>query len=144
MYIAYGSVQDNSHHGSTKLHTDLTDAVNIMVWAAARQQGQQGHALWHIFPQAASPVICDYLKNHAGYSESGNPIHSQSIYFTPAMLDDLATRYGVRAFTIYQQPGEAIYIPAGCAHQVCTLVHRLNPPRELTIITTGKQPDGCY
>jgi JmjC domain, hydroxylase len=121
MYIAHSSVEDNQHNGSTKLHIDITDAVNIMVWAPSRQQ--EHHALWRIFPQAASPAICEYLRarNHGDLSDSEHPIHSQSVYFTEAMLEELEAQYGVRPFTIRQHTGEAVFIPAGCAHQVSSI-----------------------
>src|SRR5580658_8322582 len=100
MYIAYSSVEDGYYHGSTKLHLDMTDAVNIMVWTPGRQQPQHSYALWRIFPQAASSLICDFLRNHAGFTGSGHPIHSQSVYFTETMLDELEAQFGVRPFTI--------------------------------------------
>jgi len=114
MYIAYSSIEDGQHHGSTKLHIDITDAINIMVWSSPISQ-QSDYALWRIFPQAASAAICEYSRNHAG---PGHPIHSQTIYFTESMLAELKALYGVQPFTIKQRVGEAIFIPAGCAHQV--------------------------
>jgi lysine-specific demethylase 3 len=125
MYIAYGSVEDDRHHGSTKLHLDMTDAVNIMVWASGAQGAQSNYALWRIFPQAASPLICNYLREHAGFVGPGHPIHSQSFYFTESMLKDLEAQHGIRPYTIRQSAGEAVFIPAGCAHQVCTLTQLL-------------------
>jgi len=40
------------------------------------------------------------------------------IYLTPALLRLLAERRDIRPFTIHQRPGDAVFIPAGCAHQV--------------------------
>jgi JmjC domain, hydroxylase len=117
MYIAYGSIEDDQHHGSTKLHIDMTDAVNIMVWSSGRHEPRHSYALWRIFPQAASSVISDFLRD-TGFSGSGQPIHSQTVYFTETMLKELEARHGIRPFTIRQFTGEAIFIPAGCAHQV--------------------------
>ena len=118
MYNAYGTSQDDTHHGSTRLHMDLTDAVNIMLWAARLPDGNPGCALWHIFPAEASSPLRTFLKNDGGFDQAGDPIHSQSIYLTPGMLETLATKYAVHPFTIWQRPGEAVFIPAGCAHQV--------------------------
>ena len=114
MYIAYSSIEDGQHDGSTKLHIDITDAINIMVWSSPTSQ-QSDYALWRIFPQAASAAIWEYSRSHAG---PGHPIHSQTMYFTESMLVELKALYGVQPFTIKQRVGEAIYIPAGCAHQV--------------------------
>lgn len=118
MYNAHGSKQDNEHHGSTNLHMDLTDAVNVMIWAAQRD-GEAGYAVWHIFPAATSDLIRKFLKEEEGFTGPGDAIHSQCFYLTPAMLHRLAAKYNVLPYLIYQHPGEAVYIPAGCAHQVC-------------------------
>jgi lysine-specific demethylase 3 len=110
-------VQDDHHHGSTKLHKDLTDAVNIMLWASMLAGGVPGSALWHIFPASASHIICRFLREQ-GFMGPGDPIHSQQVYFTPTMLELLFKQYGIQPWKIIQRPGEAVYIPAGCAHQV--------------------------
>jgi hypothetical protein len=121
MYNANGSKQDNVHHGSTNLHMDLTDAVNVMMWAALNGK-KTGHALWHIFP-AVSGTLRKFLREE-GFTGHGDPIRSQSFYVTPDMLQRLEATYSVRPYAIYQHPGDAIYIPAGCAHQVC---HNIGP-----------------
>jgi lysine-specific demethylase 3 len=110
-------MQDNLHKGSTRLHKDLTDAVNIMLWAATPAGGIPGSALWHIFPAAVSHVLSKFLREQ-GFVDPGDPIHSQIIYMTPAMLELLFQQYGIRPWTITQRPDEAVYIPAGCPHQV--------------------------
>jgi lysine-specific demethylase 3 len=116
-YNALASVQDNYHSGSTRLHKDLTDAVNIMLWAAEFAKGVPGRALWHIFPAAASRIINEFLRRR-GFTGLGDLIHLQQVYLTPALLNFLFEQTGVRPWTILQQPGDAVYIPAGCAHQV--------------------------
>jgi lysine-specific demethylase 3 len=30
---------------------------------------------------------------------------------------------GVKSYRIYQRPGDGVFIPAGCAHQVCFLFY---------------------
>jgi hypothetical protein len=122
MYNAHGIKQEqNQHGGSTYLHMDLTDAINVMVWAA-QKEGKPGYALWHIFPAAASSILRKFLLEELGFSGTGDPIHSQTIYLTPAALDDLAHKYDIRPYTILQRPGQVVFIPAGCAHQVCRLI----------------------
>ena len=125
MYIAHKSIDDDDHHGSTKLHIDMTDAVNIMVWAPSTQG--EHYALWRIFPQAASPIVCEFLRtrHHEKFPDAEHPIHSQAIYFTPSMLEELYVQYGILPFTIRQHVGEAIFIPAGCAHQVSDTARRM-------------------
>jgi lysine-specific demethylase 3 len=119
MYIAYRSVEDDYHHGSTKLHIDMTDAINIMVWSSDCQEPRDRYALWRIFPRTSSSLVCEFLRNRAVHAFDGHPIHSQSAYFTDSMLRELEAQHGVRPFTIRQYTGDAIFIPAGCPHQVC-------------------------
>jgi lysine-specific demethylase 3 len=111
MYNALATKQDEHHHGSTKLHMDMTDAVNIMLWT-------KGSAVWHIFSAKDAPTLRDFLRDDVGYRGPGDSIHSQGIYITPAMLDRLQKKHNICPYTITQRCGEAVFIPAGCTHQV--------------------------
>lgn len=119
MYNAEATLQDDAHQGSTFLHLDMTDAVNVMIWAATFPDGRPGYAVWHIFPRDASPIVRQFLREEVGFEGEGDPIHSQMICMTPTLLERLFSKHGIRPYTIYQYVGDAIYIPAGCAHQVC-------------------------
>jgi hypothetical protein len=132
MYNAYGSVQDDRHNGSTKLHMDLTDAVNIMIWAA-ENHGEPGYAVWHIFPAVTSSTLRTFLRDDVGITGPGDPIHSQTIYMTPAMLERLFVKHAIRPYTIRQRPGEAVFIPAGCPHQVGFFIFHLFLPLSLRL-----------
>ena len=118
MYIAHAAPQDDVHHGSTRLHFDLTNALNVMLWAASQPDGTPGAAIWHIFHASDSSILRKFLRENGYHTGADDPIHSQSIYLTPSMLDALYTKYNVRPYTIIQHPGDAVFIPAGCAHQV--------------------------
>ncbi|KAI0699909.1 hypothetical protein C8T65DRAFT_522992, partial [Cerioporus squamosus] len=122
MYNALSTICDDQHAGSTRLHLDLSDAVNVLLWASDSPDGQRGYALWHIFAVEDRPQIRKYLRAAQiakGITVDGDPIHNQETYLTPTMLQELRTQYGVRPYTIRQSVGEAVFIPAGCAHQVC-------------------------
>lgn len=119
LYKATATIQDNQHNGSTKLHKDLTDAVNIMTWSAKFPDGTPGDALWHIYTAMAAPILSSFLRVHAGFTGPGDAIHSQTICMTPALIHLFFVTHGIRPHTIYQRPGEAVFIPAGCPHQVC-------------------------
>jgi hypothetical protein len=76
-----------------------------------------GRALWHIFKAADAPHIRQFICtvfNHTG----DDPIHSQLYYLSPSHLEQLRSEYGVIPYVIHQLVGEAIFIPAGCPHQV--------------------------
>ena len=117
MYNADGSMQDDQHHGSTKLHMDITDALNLMVWAAKLPDGSPGYAIWHIFPAAISDILRQFLREE-GFTDLGDLIHLQMVYVTPIMLKRLFAKHRVKPYVICQRPGDAVFIPAGCAHQV--------------------------
>ncbi|KAF7983371.1 hypothetical protein HWV62_22363 [Athelia sp. TMB] len=117
-YIAQGTTQDNSHSGSTVLHMDLTSAINVMTWGATHATGVRGFAIWHIFPSDSVHTLRQFLVDATAYDGIGDIIHSQTVCVTPAMLDILASVHNIRPYVIKQSPGEAVFIPAGCPHQV--------------------------
>lgn len=97
---------------------DLTSAVNIMVWSADIAPGTPGYVLWHIFPANASDTLREFLRSETDNVFVGDPIHSQTICMTPSLLQQLEESRGVRPYTIKQYTGDAVFIPAGCAHQL--------------------------
>ena len=127
LYNAYASVLDSNHNGSTRLHLDVADAVNVMVYAGKHISGVDGYATWQIFSPDDTPYIRKYLRErHPNLKAmAGDPIHNQSIYLTPDMLDDLATEYHVCPYVVRQRVGEAVFIPAGSAHQVVRLLREI-------------------
>lgn len=111
--MALANAQADGFSGSTRLHCDLCDAINILVFSTSTT----GTALWHIFKAEDAPLVRQFIReefNHTG----DDPIHSQQYYLSPTHLERLKFKYGVIPFVIYQSVGEAIYIPAGCPHQV--------------------------
>lgn len=115
MYIA---LEDLLKKGSTRLHLDLSDAVNILVHSSEPSTGGEGGALWHIFSREDTLRLMSILTTDPLYPGTGNPIHQQTIYLTAAALDKLRQDHGIIPFEIIQRVGQAVFIPAGCAHQV--------------------------
>jgi hypothetical protein len=111
--MALASSQAEGFSGSTRLHCDLCDAVNIMVFS----EPPTGIAVWHIFKAKDAPLIREYLREVFN-CDFTDPIHSQQFYLGPRHLAELKARYGIVPFVIHQAVGEAIFIPAGCPHQV--------------------------
>jgi len=122
MYNAFASEEGDGGFGSTRLHMDMADAVNIMLYAVD-DHGQEGVAAWDIFPSQDSNAIRDFLRKEFPPERHRytDPIHSQHFFLTTGLRKKLHDEYGVRSWRIYQRPGEAVFIPAGCAHQVCNL-----------------------
>lgn len=120
MYNAFESSELPGGKGSTRLHMDMADAVNVMLHASPRQDGSPGCAVWDIYRAEDAKKIRHFLHEKFGFSKT-DPIHSQHHYLDSDLRKELFEREGVKGWRIYQKPGEAVFIPAGCAHQVCNL-----------------------
>lgn len=87
----------------------------------------QGGAVWDIFRREDVPQILEYLKRHHEKFRHINllpvksvihPIHDQSFYLSESHKKQLKEEFGVEPWTFEQHLGEAVFIPAGCPHQV--------------------------
>ena len=120
--------------GTTNLHLDITDAVNILVYASptpdtltstnpnlTKTVPTDSAAIWDIFPPDSAASLRGYLKsNREGWGEViDDPIHRQLFYLSEKDLAHLARKpYKVKSYRIYQRAGDAVFVPAGCPHQV--------------------------
>ncbi|KAJ2817395.1 hypothetical protein FBU31_006243 [Coemansia sp. 'formosensis'] len=52
-------------------------------------------------------------------AKHGDPIHNQETYLIQPMRKEFYDQYGHNCYRVYQNPGDAVFVPAGCAHQVC-------------------------
>ncbi|XP_023742883.1 lysine-specific demethylase JMJ26 isoform X1 [Lactuca sativa] len=171
-YIAYGMAQELGRGDSvTKLHCDMSDAVNILTHATKvsisdEQQlaiqklkrrhkiqdereknknivqcelydchpqedwGDKGGALWDIFRREDVKILEEYLLKHSKefrhtyccpVNKVYHPIHDQAFYLTLEHKRKLKEEYGVEPWSFEQRVGEAVFIPAGCPHQVRNL-----------------------
>jgi lysine-specific demethylase 3 len=129
MYIAYGNPQRTAagSKGSTKLHMDMADALNIMTYVADQSDGGEGCAAWDIFCAADSDKLRDFIREKfRDLIQIQDPIHSQQVYLDDDSRLELWEEKGVKSYRVYQHAGEAVFIPAGCAHQVSANYLRLN------------------
>ncbi|WJX72605.1 hypothetical protein P8452_56465 [Trifolium repens] len=181
-YIAYGFSQELGRADSvTKLHCDMSDAVNVLTHIAKVElepatiaeikkltqkhleqdkrelhghNNQDGEtnvdvagnlfssinasdggdsldgALWDIFRREDVPVLEEYLNKHfrefrhvhcSPLVEVIHPIHDQTFYLTIKHKKRLKEEYGIEPWTFVQKLGDAVFIPAGCPHQVRNL-----------------------
>lgn len=119
MYNAFASTTVPGSKGTTRLHMDMADAVNIMTYAEKAQNGEPGTAAWDLFKVEDSDKIREFLKKRT--PSPNDPIHSQIHYLDDRLRKALWDEYRVKSYRVYQRPGQAVFIPAGCAHQVCNL-----------------------
>ncbi|KZP06974.1 hypothetical protein FIBSPDRAFT_763540, partial [Athelia psychrophila] len=117
-YVAQGTRNSNPHPGSTILHMDLTSAVNVMVWTD-NIDSKPGYAIWYIFAPEDADTLHKFLCDDLGINDVGDPIHAQCVCLTPSLLERLYSSYKICPHEIRQYHRDAIFIPAGCAHQVC-------------------------
>ncbi|OMO80621.1 hypothetical protein CCACVL1_12849 [Corchorus capsularis] len=165
-YIAYGVAQELGRGDSvTKLHCDMSDAVNILMHTAEVKLDQEklniieelkqmhhaqdqkelcgmavqvekepsdeycdsAGAVWDIFRREDVPKLKDYLRKHfkefrhtycSPVQQVVDPIHDQTLFLSSEHKKKLKKEYGIEPWTFIQKVGEAVFIPAGCPHQV--------------------------
>ncbi|KAJ1785099.1 hypothetical protein LPJ59_006217, partial [Coemansia sp. RSA 2399] len=116
MYCAYASSEDAGGIGTTNLHCDAADAVNIMAHCGPLAEGAPAAAVWDIYPSESAGAIREFIGTPP---KGGDAIHNQTTYLTSPDRQRLHKQKGVRGYRVYQNPGDAVFVPAGCAHQVC-------------------------
>jgi len=84
---------------------DVADAINIMLYASPRSDGQPGCAVWDLFKAQDADTIRTFLKDKFGGKVIfTDPIHSQVFYLDSALRKELEEEYGVVSFRVYQYP----------------------------------------
>jgi [histone H3]-dimethyl-L-lysine9 demethylase len=76
-----------------------------------------GAAVWDIFPADATDTIRTFLREST-IDNIDDPVLRQKCYISTPQLLKLREEYHIIPWRIYQNPGDAVFIPAGCAHQV--------------------------
>ncbi|KAF5336944.1 hypothetical protein D9611_002886 [Ephemerocybe angulata] len=118
MYNAWAANQKPGSKGSTRLHMDMADAMNVMLYAAPCPDGSPGCAIWDVYRAEDSDKVRAFLRKRNNLRQHYDPIHGQQYYLDDELRAQMYKEHGVCGYRIYQRPGEAIFIPAGCAHQV--------------------------
>jgi lysine-specific demethylase 3 len=123
MYNAWPGGHRAGEKGTTRLHMDVADAVNILLFASNAKQcnAKLAGAQWDIFRVQDADAIRTFIREKFGDSAQGDPIHSQIHFLDDDLLSELYQSKGVHSYRIVQRRGQAIFVPAGCAHQVCNL-----------------------
>ncbi|CAH8335123.1 unnamed protein product [Eruca vesicaria subsp. sativa] len=95
--------------------------------ASESSKAVHGGAVWDIFRREDVPKLIEYLKRHKHefrhlYNEPVksvfHPIHDQSMFLNESKKKQLKEEFDIEPWTFEQHLGEAVFIPAGCPHQV--------------------------
>ncbi|KAH9707281.1 lysine-specific demethylase jmj25 [Citrus sinensis] len=93
-------------------------------------ESADGGAVWDIFRRQDISKLQDYLKKHfrefrhihcCPVQQVIHPIHDQVFYLSSEHKAKLKQEYGIEPWTFIQKLGEAVFVPAGCPHQVRNL-----------------------
>ncbi|KRY14145.1 Lysine-specific demethylase 3A [Trichinella patagoniensis] len=136
---------------TTNLHSDINDSLNILTWTSipksmskrrmhdsilhqlaqegldeqtmnmARERIKDVGALWTVYKPSDSEKIRRYINSFSNLPiVYYDPIHDGTCYLDATARADLVKR-GVQPIMFLQMRNEAVFIPAGAAHQVLNL-----------------------
>lgn len=114
---AFASSEAENSYGTTRLHLDMSDAVNVMLYASPDRHGKPGTAVWDLYRSEDLATIREFLCKRFGDSAE-DPIHSEKHYLDATSRKELYAKHRIMSWRVYQRPGDAVFIPAGCAYQV--------------------------
>lgn len=86
-----------------------------------------GGAVWDIFRRQDVPKLIEYLQKHRNeFRHIDNlpldsvihPVHDQTFFLNERHKRQLKEEFDVEPWTFEQYLGEAVFVPAGCPHQV--------------------------
>ncbi|VDC00217.1 unnamed protein product [Peniophora sp. CBMAI 1063] len=115
-YIAHAGAGGTT----TRLHCDVTDAVNTMFRSQRSKHDTEDGALWTMINRDHMALAASLLKDWKAGQFTGHPIHSQEIFVTEEDVTRLRD-HKVHVWTFVQKPGDSVFIPAGVGHQVTNL-----------------------
>jgi len=127
--------------GSQFLQVSLTGMVNVLLHSQAITSEVRCGSRWDIWPHSSIPLLARLLDNNAPLSDCdlGGPISRATYYLGRDLITDAATA-GAIPWTCIQNPGDALFIPSGCPHQVCLSSSDAGNNLRLILLREGLKP----
>ncbi|KAF3663999.1 putative 60S acidic ribosomal protein P0-1-like [Capsicum annuum] len=107
------------------------DSVSLIVQDRCEGfEEADGGALWDVFRRQDVPKLEEYLRKHfrefrhiygSPLPLAVHPIFDETFYLSTEHKKRLKEEYGIEPWTFVQKLGEAVFVPAGCPHQVRNL-----------------------
>ncbi|XP_057785746.1 lysine-specific demethylase JMJ26-like [Salvia miltiorrhiza] len=124
-FVANNLSLNNNTSVQTRIDSDTSNGH--LKSGKASTDTAHGAAVWDIFRRQDVPMLTEYLqKHHKEFFHYGNsvvdfvvhPIHDQIFYLDEKHKRQLKEEFNIEPWTFEQHLGEAVFIPAGCPHQV--------------------------
>ncbi|KAG5566015.1 hypothetical protein RHGRI_001817 [Rhododendron griersonianum] len=122
--ISFGGDNGINDSGSRKSNPEEIDGF---LESNDESEVAHGGAVWHIFRRQDVPKLIEYLQKHKKefrhrdnlpLNSVVHPIHDQTLFLNERHLKQLKEEFNIEPWTFEQHLGEAVFIPAGCPHQV--------------------------
>ncbi|KAG0454882.1 hypothetical protein HPP92_024174 [Vanilla planifolia] len=126
-------IQNDVEHGSSFIEKDSFSCESLIVNSTEvlshenPSKASLGGCVWDIFRRQDIPKLTEYLRRHwkefRHFDQSPidsviHPIHDQTLFLDKRHKQQLKKEYNVEPWSFEQHLGEAVFIPAGCPHQV--------------------------
>ncbi|CAN6483403.1 unnamed protein product [Victoria cruziana] len=117
------SSQDGRNNSSS---SNAINVINSQGFGCDSERAYGG-AVWDIFRRQDVPALISYLQKHwKEFRHINNrpltsvihPIHDQTLFLNARHKRQLKEEFNIEPWTFEQHYGEAVFIPAGCPHQV--------------------------